>query len=877
MRLTLPTKTALLTTLLVLLAVGATGAWLYRSLSSQYVMLMQQQQQGFAELAASDVDHKIANHLDILVREARHADLETFAFPEAQQRFLKQSGLRSQFSGLALIGPDGAIVASDPPNPKALNIADRDYFRRARDSDEPAISAPLQARTNDQPAIVMVVPVRDGAAGIAGMVGGSLSLSKVDVLGELSPARVGEGGYYLIETTGPQPVYVVHPDPLRVLKPASLRQKSEAGDLIASAPIPTTGWVLRVVLPAAAAYAPLARAREALLEQMMALGLLCSVLVWIGTVFMMRPLGRLHGAIHALRLAPDRAVSLDVHVQDELGDLAREFDGLMTELRNQRTEMATIMDASPMGLFRCDTLGRMVYVNDAYLEIHGLARTDALQGWLSLIAEPAREQVWQEWLQATQHEQPLHVTRWLRRLDGADVLLSLHMRPILTDGRVTGQVGTISDITLRTRAEQALRTLTAIFEATTDYVVQLDKTGRLSYMNPAARRITGIAPDAPIFELTMADFNPPATVAQLNAEVVPTAAAQGIWVGELDIWNADRVEFPVSQMVIAHRDSKGKIERFSAIMRDISANKATKRALSESEARLRTVADALPMRVAYIDAAERYQFVNLAYDGVFGVARESIPGQTVEQLFGKARYLTIAAHVRAALAGEHVTFESEVVTATNYLCYEVSYIPQRSVDGLTVVGFHAVTLDITRQKREERRLVQLASQDPLTGLGNRNAFEGRLAEAMIQCRLDGPVMALLYVDLDRFKQINDRWGHPCGDALLRAVGARLSKATRSTDFVARLGGDEFTVILPALGHPDDAVRVAQKILRTLNAPFVLDDRTLYVSASVGVACYAGDDMTCDALIRKADEMLYQAKAAGRNNVQIAPAPKAVGV
>lgn len=876
MRLTLPTKTALLTTALVLVTVGATGAWQYRSLSSRYVILMQQQQQGFAELAASDVDYKIASHLDVLAREARRATAATFASPSAQQRFLADSGLRAKFDGLALIDPDGAIVASDPPNPKALNIADRDYFRRARASGEPAISAPLQARTTDQPAIVMVVPVRDGAAGLAGMVGGGLSLSKTNVLGDLSRARVGEGGYFLIETSGPQPVYVVHPDPLRVLKPASSREGSEAGDLIASVPIRSTGWVLRVVLPAAAAYAPLARARETLLGQMLLLALLSSVLVWIGTVWMMRPLGRLHGAIHALREAPDRAVLLDVHAEDELGDLAREFDALMTELRDQRTELATLTDASPMGLFRCDASGHMVYVNDAYLEIQGLPRADIARGWLRLVAEPERDAVWQEWVALAQQAQPFRVTRWLQRPDGTDVLVSLHMRPILTDGQVTGQVGTVADITERTRAEKAMRTLTAIFEATTDYVVQLNKSGQLTYMNPAARRVTGIARDAPVSDLTMADFYPPATVAHLSVEVVPAAAAQGVWVGELDLWNAERVVFPVSQMVIAHRDRNGKIEHFSAIMRDISADKANKRALSESEARLRTMADALPMRVAYVDADERYQFVNLAYEGVFGVDRDAIPGQTVEQLFGTTRYRAIAPHVRAALAGERVSFETEVVTATDYVCYEASYIPQWSVDGLAVVGFHAVTLDITRQKREERRLVELASQDPLTGLGNRSAFEARLAAAMHQTRLRGSPMALLYVDLDRFKRINDRWGHPCGDALLRAVAARLSKATRNIDFVARLGGDEFTVILQALGHPDDAVRVAEKILNALNDPFVLDERTLNVSASVGVACYEGGDMTSNALIRKADEMLYQAKGAGRNNVQIAAAPRGVG-
>ena len=564
----------------------------------------------------------------------------------------------------------------------------------------------------------------------------------------------------------------------------------------------------------------------------------------------------------------------------------------------------------------------------------------------------------------------------------------------MQDGKPVRLVGAIQDITERMLAERALRTLSAIFEATTDYVVQLDPKGRLTYMNPAARRRTGVALDASIEHLTLADFNPPQTLERFISEVWPTAVANGVWVGESLVWDADRREFPVSHIVICHRDKEGKVEYFSGLMRDISAAKAAEqavresehrlrmvtdslpalisyldrdmrfrfvnrtyrqwfgdqaapqigmsmqefygaqaweeiepklraaldggqevaydremvrpeglrhvqvtavpdrdeegkvvglytlvadvtssrqaqRALEESEARLTTVADALPMRVAYIDAEERYRFNNLAYERGFGRPRHEIYGQTVRALLGEAAYKSVEPHIRSALRGESVRFESEMVSGGSYVCYEAHYIPQLAVDGRTVLGFHAVVSDITRQKLEERRLIELARLDPLTGIINRAGFELHVAGAMERSRSTGALMALMYLDIDRFKQINDGFGHNVGDALLRAFASRLSQTLRSSDTVARLGGDEFTAVMEGLPSPEVASSVAAKIIQAMRAPFMIDQQTIEVTTSIGLAFYQGDATTVEALVKQADVMLYQAKNAGRNNVQVA--------
>ena len=874
-RLNVRTKTALLITSLVLVLVGATGWWQYRELSTAYVKLMREQQQALTDSAAADLDYKLGMHLAVLQRAARQIGPQTFTDPAAQQRFFAEAGLRPMFDGTGLVILDGIMIANDPPVAKPLNVADRDYFKRARDAAEPAISPPLLVRTTNQPVVVMAVPAKGPDGRVIGVLSAIVNLQRANVLGALSRARVGRDGYYVVVTRGEAPLIVMHPDAKLLLTPAGPASAATAEvtetDLTTHSTIPSADWELRVVVPARSAYAPLEHARRALLLQLLWLGLGCAVLVWLGTAWVMRPFAALTAAIRALRRSPDGLLKLDIVANDERGDLAREFDALMAELRNQRAELTAVTDASPLGLFRCDTEGRITYANDAYLAIHGLSRENTAEGWLTLLNPQIREQVRQEWLRLVNTAEPVNAIRRLHRPDGTDVLVSMRSRPVLANGRVVGHVGTVSDITERTRAERALRTLGAIFDATTDFVVQLDAKGRLTYMNPAARRRAGVDLDAPIEHLTMGDFNPPQTVRRLMSEIVPAAVANGIWVGESQVWGADRREFPVSHMVIAHRDKQGKVEYFSTLMRDISAAKATEQALQESEARLRTVADALPMRVAYIDAQERYRFNNMAYERGFGLTREQIQGRTVRELLGEPAYRSAEPHIRAVLSGKAVTFQSEMTSGDSYVCYEAHYIPQFTADGSTVLGFHAVVGDITRQKLEEKRLVELARVDTLTGVVNRAGFGLCLAEVMERCRTTGALMALMYLDIDRFKQVNDRFGHNVGDALLRAFAERLSRTLRASDTVARLGGDEFTVIMESVPRPEVAGSVAAKIIQAMNTPFVIERQTtISVTTSIGLAFFQGGSTTAEALVKQADEMLYQAKGAGRNNVQAAP-------
>jgi two-component system, chemotaxis family, CheB/CheR fusion protein len=185
-------------------------------------------------------------------------------------------------------------------------------------------------------------------------------------------------------------------------------------------------------------------------------------------------------------------------------------------------------------------------------------------------------------------------------------------------------------------------------------------------------------------------------------------------------------------------------------------------------------------------------------------------------------------------------------------------------DDGSVMNHIRVFTDISALKASQRQLEQLASRDALTGLLNRRVFHGRLEEELQRERRWPRGLALLFIDLDSFKEVNDRCGHDVGDQLLKVVSQRLLAATRVTDSVFRLGGDEFTVILPSSKMPEDAIAVADRILDALRAPLSGDERVKPAGASIGIAFYPQDGIDAEALIKAADVAMFRAKRNGRN-------------
>jgi len=426
-------------------------------------------------------------------------------------------------------------------------------------------------------------------------------------------------------------------------------------------------------------------------------------------------------------------------------------------------------------------------------------------------------------------------------------------------------VGSVEDITERIQQQKAQRMLTAIFEQSTDVVAQVDPQGRMLYLNPAGRKLLALGPADSLEALHYDDFMPAHREAQVRDQILPTAINQGIWVGETSVLGSGGREIAVSEMLIVHRDEAQQIETFSVVMRDISQELQARMELQRSESILKIVAATLPALVAVIDKQQRYLFTNDAYDRWVGRPPGQLSGLTVREALGEAVYTQRRSHIDAALCGQRVMFESEL-DGRQFL--ETTYIPFRGADG-NVAGFVALAQDITTHKRQQQKLLDASQTDMLTGTLNRAGFDLRTHDALGRARHEENLLALLCIDLDRFKPINDEHGHATGDALLKAAAQRLQQALRPSDMLARLGGDEFAVVLAGVKDEPAASTVARKIVSALAEPFEIDGKLLHIGASVGVALAPNGQDSVQTLMQRADAALYRAKRAGRGRFEVA--------
>ena len=286
--------------------------------------------------------------------------------------------------------------------------------------------------------------------------------------------------------------------------------------------------------------------------------------------------------------------------------------------------------------------------------------------------------------------------------------------------------------------------------------------------------------------------------------------------------------------------------------------------LENTKAFYESILNAAGEGVIGIDREGLIKFINPAALAMLNCRADQAVGKTIDQFWAPSQEASIPDTAMPYSGGTSSTTVSECVfqrdDGSQFLASCCSSPLAGKIDGQVIVF-----QDITERRALENELRQQSVTDHLTGLLNRNGFKGALHAALERARRSGAHAALMFIDLDHFKRINDSLGHDVGDRLLKAVSQRLKEQVRAYDVVSRIGGDEFTVVLGDLEQPDDAAAVARKILQALRLPFaVVEDMRVFVSASIGIASYpaCGDDIVT--LMKSADVAMYQAKRSGRN-------------
>jgi len=414
-----------------------------------------------------------------------------------------------------------------------------------------------------------------------------------------------------------------------------------------------------------------------------------------------------------------------------------------------------------------------------------------------------------------------------------------------------------------------------ILDEMSDGAIVVDGRGRLVYMNRAARATLGITKIVDPIPASLALEGHPDLLHAL--EQAPDDDGRE---HEISIHHAEGGWRTYDLRVTTLENFQGIATSRVLVLRDVSESQQTRSALRDSEVLLRKVIDLVPHMIFAKDRDGRYLLVNQSMAESAGLSAHEMIGQS-NQPVGAARheqFEQMRTEDRKVIDTGRPQFHPEVqwkYQDGEKRTYQVSKIPFTD-PGTGDPSMLGIAIDVTESKRMEERMRTLAFHDALTGLPNRQHFRALLEENLNATDRRDRRAALLFLDLDRFKQVNDRLGHAHGDALLRTVAERLSDCIRLSDqiiapesterqsTVSRLGGDEFTILLTDIGDPLDAAVVAMRILESLGERVEIGGQEIYTSASVGIAIYPDDSSDADDLFRQADQAMYAAKRRGRS-------------
>ncbi|HEX2062292.1 MAG TPA: EAL domain-containing protein, partial [Thermoanaerobaculia bacterium] len=457
--------------------------------------------------------------------------------------------------------------------------------------------------------------------------------------------------------------------------------------------------------------------------------------------------------------------------------------------------------------------------------------------------------------------------------DGERIDLTLSIAPVVHDGEPAGAVIIGRDIRDRKRAEreilQAVTLLQSTLDSTADGILVIGHGGQiLSYnhrfleMWDLPQTIMDVRDDRGALRHIAEQLVAPDEFVRTFDSLTMQPDAESFDL--LELRDGRRFErYSIGRTVAQGGEEVEAIRVWS--FRDVTARFAAEAALRESEIRYRLLFEqnAAGVCVSRLDGV--IVDCNATFAAMLGSRRGDLVGRSMSELYANPS------------EAEELTTLLRSVGTLNSVEIELRRADRRAVwvlENIVLVGdetngvVHATVVDISDRKRAEEQIEFHAYHDVLTHLPNRKLFTDRLRHSLTRAKRNNKAAAVMFIDIDHFKSINDTLGHTGGDELLLEMARRLRECVRDDDTVARLGGDEFTIILAELRQAEDAVQVAQKILAAVQEPLKVAGKPITVSASIGIALYPDDGIDAESLLRNADSAMYRAKEEGRNTYQL---------
>ena len=544
--------------------------------------------------------------------------------------------------------------------------------------------------------------------------------------------------------------------------------------------------------------------------------------------------------------------------------VSRDCTELVTAEDLQR-KLSRAVDQSPVAVIITDHEGAIEYVNSRFTEISGYAQEEVIGDRMGLLSSGLTSpEVFRDLWTTIRAGREWRGEVINRRKSGEIYWDAVHVVPISDNaGTITHYLSIQQDISERKTAEVELRRkearFRAIFESSQDAIV-LIADGRNVMLNPASGHLLGYDDPSQLLGRPTTELFAPEYREQIASNIRHRLAGLPAPTSyEAKAVHRDGRLLDIDVRVSVFDQDK---ERYIlALIRDIS-----ERRRNEETTRLwATVFENSGEAVMITDPGNRILSVNQAFTDITGYAPGEVIGEN-PSILGSGRHDEdfFAAMWRRLNATGH--WQGEIWDRRKSGEIYPKWLGISAVRDTSEVLTHYVAIfsDISERKEAQERIEYLARHDPLTGLPNRTLLADRLEQALAHAARTHSQLALLFLDLDRFKTINDSLGHPVGDALLQEVTQRLKASVRETDTISRLGGDEFVIIVTDLQDEEMAAAVAQKILDVTREPFMLKGHSLATSISIGITLYPADGCNLDTLLKKADIAMYHAKDAGRN-------------